>query len=205
VVLRAHPLQDSFNHALATAWAAGCASTGATVEQIDLAELTYDPRLHVAYRRDQPLEPDLQRVQAAIANAAHLTVAFPLWWGSTPAALKGLFDRAFLPGWAFRYVNGRPQPGLTGRQGRVLVTMDAPTWYDRLVYRASARRQVARATLQFSGIKPVRISAFGSVGTSDASARNRMLARAQAAGEADGRRLCARFAGAPTARLSTSG
>lgn len=97
-MLRAHPLADSFNHALADAWADGARAAGCTVETLDVADLEFDPRLHVAYRGDQPLEPDLKRVQQAIAGAAHLTVAFPLWWGSTPAALKGLFDRALLPG-----------------------------------------------------------------------------------------------------------
>jgi len=186
LVLRAHPSSDSFNHALADQWVKGAREGGLSVEVIDIESLDFDPRLHVAYREQQPLEPDLQRVQRAVAEAAHLVLAFPIWWGSTPAGLKGLIDRVFLPGWAFRYdEQHRPVKGLTGRTARMLVTMDAPTWYDRVVYAASARRQVGRATLGFSGYSPVRQSAFGSVGTSTPAQRDRMLVSARRAGEMD--------------------
>lgn len=196
VVLTAHPQPDGFNTALADAWIEG--AHGLTVERFDVSQLDFDPVLHVAYRSDQPLEPDLGRVKHAIEYAAHLVVAFPVWWSSTPAALKGLFDRLLLPGWAFRYENGLPVGGLAGRSGRMLVTMDAPVWYDTLVNGAAARRQVARGTLRFSGVKPVWTSAFGSVGSAGAEQRVRMLERARRAGEKDAKRVLRRLGVVPT-------
>lgn len=95
-----------------------------------------------------------------------------------------------------------PKPGLTGRSGRVLVTMDAPTWYDRLTNRASGRSQVARATLKFCGVKPVRTMAFGSVGKRTDAQREAMLAKARKAGMKDGRRVVAQFAIEPKALLA---
>jgi putative NADPH-quinone reductase len=193
LVLTAHPKPDSFSHALAGAWADG--ATGLEVQQIDVATLAFDPCLHVAYRGDQPLEPDLLRVKQAIAEAAHVVVVFPLWWSSTPALLKGLFDRVLLPGWAFSYENDRPVGGLKGRSARVLVTMDAPTWYDRLLNGAAGRRQVSRGTLKFCGLSPVRTTAFGSIGSRTPAQLEAMLGQARKAGAQDAAAVLRRLAG----------
>lgn len=193
LVLTAHPRAESFNTALAAQWAAGARTTGAAVETIDVHSLRFDPALRVAHHGDMPLESDVRRVQAAIAAAAHVTIAFPVWWGSTPALLKGLFDRVFLPGWAYKMGTTLPEKGLRGRTGRLLVTMDTPRWYDRLLYRASARRQVQVATLHFVGIQPTRITAFGGVDKSTAEARARMLRKAYCSGVRDGAALVARY------------
>ena len=202
VVLRAHPLTDSFNSALADAWTEGARAAGVQVEVIDVHALRFEPALRHANKQDEPLEPDLQRVQDAIAAAAHVTVAYPVWWGSVPALLKGLFDRVFQTGWAYANGDGPlPVKGLSGRTGRVLVTMDAFGWYDRLVYRSSATRQVRDATFHFSGIKPTRVSTFPSIEASTAEGRAKMLANARRDGERDGARLVKRF-GAPVPRLA---
>lgn len=197
VVICGHPDPSSFNSALATSWIEGAESTGVRVERLDLGRLDFNPVRAGGFDNETPLEPDLVMAQQVIARASHVVVAFPVWWGSTPALLQGFFDRAFLPGWAFAYVNHRPVGGLSGRTGRMLVTMDAPTWYDTLLYRGAARRHVSVATLRFCGIKPVKTSAFGSIGTSTAAQRDKMLAAARAAGVADGRALVGRRFGVP--------
>lgn len=205
LVLRAHPHADSFNSALADAWSDGARQLGVEVQTIDVHDLEFDQALRVAYRGDQPLEPDLARVREQIARAAHLVFAYPTWWGSTPAQLKGLIDRVFLPGWAF-VDEGKalPSPGLSGRSARLLVTMDAPVWYDRWLYGAPGPRHMARATLRFCGIKPVSRNVFGGIGKSTAKQRERMLEKARKAGEADGRRLVARFGPAPVASATAT-
>ena len=195
LILTAHPHSDSFNHALAEAWAEG--AKGLTTEHIDIASLAFDPILHVAHRSDQPLEPDLIRVKEAIARSSHIVLAFPVWWSSTPAALKGLIDRVLLSGWAYSYVNNRPVGGLKGRSARVLVSMDAPVWYDTLVNGAASRRQIVRGTLKFCGLSPVRTSAFGSIGTSTDAQRQAMLTKARKAGTSDASALLKRFRSTP--------
>lgn len=192
LVLKSHPYRDSFNDALADAWTEAARSAGLPVRVIDITALDFDPVLRVAHRADQPLEPDLQAVEQALAEAAHLVVAFPVWWGSTPAVLKGLFDRVLRTGWAYTYEGGWPVGGLAGRSGRVLVTMDAPVWYDRLWNGRSAVHQVRTATLAFCGIQPVGLSAFGSIRDTTADQRARMLEAARAAGRADAARVRAR-------------
>lgn len=192
LILRAHPNEMSFNNALADAWQLG-AQKRIEVDNIDVSSLKFDLQHHPTQARE--LEDDLLKVQKAIEGASHLVVAFPLWWGSTPATLKALFDRAFQPGWAYAYEEGKalPTPGLSGRSARVLVTMDAPALFDTLVYYKCARRQVARATLGFCGFKPVRTSTFSSVRDSTSEKRKKMLARAEAAGEKDALNTLAPF------------
>jgi putative NADPH-quinone reductase len=78
--------------------------------------------------------------------------------------LKGLFDRAFLPGRTFstRDTNwlGLPAPMLGGRTGRVIVTSDTPGWFLHWVYRNAMLRQLRDQILGFVGIRPARITRF---------------------------------------------
>ena len=191
LVLTAHPCPDSFNHALADAWTEGAGAL--PTDHLDVHTLQFDPVLRRALRADQPLEPDLLRAKHLIEHAAHVVLAFPVWWSSTPAALKGFFDRLLLPGWAYAYQNGRPIGGLGGRSARTLITMDAPVWYDTVFNGAAARRQVHAGTLAFCGLAPVRTNVFGSIGTTDAKGRSKLLERARAAGAADAAAVLRRF------------
>ncbi|MED5373722.1 MAG: NAD(P)H-dependent oxidoreductase [Myxococcota bacterium] len=202
LLISAHPFTDSFSHALGLAWAEGARSQGVEVQVLRLAELDFDPALHTAYREDQPLEPDLVQARDAIAQAAHLSIATPLWWSSVPAQLKGFFDRVLLPGWAFRYENDRPVGGLSGRSGRLLMTMDAPTWYDSALNFGAGRRQVAQGVMRFCGIKPTRVSAFGDVRMSSPAQRVQMLEKAQRAGVEDGASVRQRL---PSPALESAG
>jgi len=87
-----------------------------------------------------------------------------------PAIMKGMFDRLFLPGYAFKYRENSQlwDKLLFGRSAHVITTMDTPPWYFRLVYRNPAHNQIRRTILEFVGIKPVEITVLGSVrGASD--------------------------------------
>jgi hypothetical protein len=99
LLIQGHPRENSFNHALGAAWADGARSVGLDVDVVRAADLDFAPRLLEG--TDQPLEPDLADLQDRIARAAHLTLAAPVWWGSTPALVKGLIDRTLQTGWAY--------------------------------------------------------------------------------------------------------
>lgn len=191
VVLCGHPHPSSFSSALAQAWIDG--AVGVDSQLFELAQMDFDAVLAPDYGRDQALEPDLLALRDSLESAAHLVLAYPVWWSSTPAKLKGLFDRLLLPGWAYSIVDGRPQGGFVGRSARTLVTMDAPLWYDRVFNRGASRAQVNTGTLKFCGFAPLRETAFGGVGESSAQARQRMVIKASAAGQQDAKRLLARF------------
>lgn len=203
VVIQGHSNSDSFSHALANAWTSGALEAGALVETLHLSQLDFDP-IARGYGKEQSLEPDLVKAQQLIADAAHVVVAFPVWWGGTPALLKGFFDRALTPNFAFAYKDGWPVKGLSGRSGRMLVTMDSPVWSDRWLNGNIPRRQVGSNVLGFCGIAPVRTSAFGSLHKSDAAERQEMLAQAKRDGQRDGRALVRQFGRTLTASTAAS-
>ncbi|PKO34295.1 MAG: NADPH:quinone reductase [Betaproteobacteria bacterium HGW-Betaproteobacteria-7] len=184
LVLLGHPDSASFCAALAAAYSEAARDAGHEVRVLRLGELAFDPILHEGYRRFQDLEQDLISAQAEILWAEHLVFVYPVWWGAMPALLKGFFDRVFLPGFAFKYRDGSVlwDRLLSGRSARLLVTMDTPPWFYRWVYRMPGHNQMRRTILEFSGIKPVKISNFGTVRGSGAERRQRWLTAAQRLG-----------------------
>lgn len=186
-VILGHPDTDSFCGAIARAYVSGARSAGATVREINLGELEFDPVLWHGYNRIQPLEPDLVAAQETIQWADVVVFAYPNWWGSIPALLKGFVDRTFLPGFAFKYRENSAlwDRLLAGRSGRLLVTMDTPGWYYRWVFRQPGHQMMRRTILGFSGVKPVRHATFGPIRSSAESARRGWLARAESLGRRD--------------------
>jgi putative NADPH-quinone reductase len=136
---------------------------GTTITRIAVRDLHFDPNLRAGYNADQPWEPDLQEVAHALGACDHLVTAFPLWWGSEPAMLKGLLDRICLPGVTFSYHRDDPfwDRHMVGRSADVLVTMDTPPWYSRLVYGDAVMRRWRSQVLGFCGFHPVRLFRFG--------------------------------------------
>ena len=189
-VILGHPDTASLCASIARAYADGAREGGAAVREINLGELKFDPVLWHGYAEIQPLEPDLVAAQETIRWADVLVFAYPNWWGTIPALLKGFFDRTFLPGFAFSYrENSRFWDRLlAGRSGRLLVTMDSPGWYYRWVVRQPGHQMMRRSILGFSGVKPVRTSRFGTVRGSADAARTGWIDRARTLGEQDSRR-----------------
>jgi putative NADPH-quinone reductase len=179
LVILGHPDSDRFCGAIAAAFIEGARDAGHEVRLISLGDLSFDPVLHKGYTKIQELEPDLVATQEAIRRAQHLVFVYPVWWGGMPALLKGFIDRVFLPGFAFQYREGSRfwDRLLSGRSAQLLVTMDTPPWYYRLVYRMPGHNQMKRTILEFSGIKPVAIRSFGPVRGSSQQQREKWLGK----------------------------
>ncbi len=103
-ILLGHPDNDSFNCTLADEYQRGAEEVGHDVRRVNIGEMQFDPILHRGYRARQELEPDLVRFHQLITESEHFVIIYPVWWVGMPALLKGLFDRAWLPGSAFRYI-----------------------------------------------------------------------------------------------------
>ncbi|EAT59962.1 NAD(P)H-dependent oxidoreductase [Chlorobium ferrooxidans] len=184
LVIPGHPAMESFCGSLADAYVKGARAAGNEVQLIDLAKLSFDPILHNGYNSIQPLEPDLLSAREAIKWAEHLVFVYPIWWGAMPALLKGFIDRIFLPGFAFKFRDGSAMWDrlLSNRSAHLLVTMDTPIWYYKLVYRMPGHNQMKRTILEFCGIKPVKISSFGPVKNATPQKREQWIAKAYAYG-----------------------
>jgi NAD(P)H dehydrogenase (quinone) len=186
LILFGHADHPTFNDRLAAAYERGYRRHGA-VERIDLASLTFDPVLRTGHREAQPLEPDLERVKHAIERAGHLVWVFPTYWASPPALVRGLVDRLFLPGWAFRYEPGKALPIglLAGRSARVIATMDSPSWWYTLAHHRSIHRAFGTATLSFCGLAPVEFTTVHAVRELNEAQRARWCDRVEAVAARD--------------------
>jgi putative NADPH-quinone reductase len=93
-----------------------------------------------------------------------------------PALLKGFLEQVMRPGVAFAYEpNGLPRKLLGGRSARIIVTMGMPAFVYRWYFMAHGLRALERNILNFVGIKPVRESLFGSVGSGGPERKRKWL------------------------------
>ncbi len=89
---------------MADAYESAARAAGHTVNRMNIGDMQFDPVLHFGYRQRQELEPDLLKFQQLVTESEHFVIIHPVWWVGMPGGLKGLFDRAWLPGSAFRYI-----------------------------------------------------------------------------------------------------
>ncbi|MFN6944669.1 MAG: NAD(P)H-dependent oxidoreductase [Cytophagaceae bacterium] len=177
LIIQGHPDKESFCHALAEVYCKGAQTEGAEVRILNTGELDFNPNLSYGYRQRTPLEPCLEKAQADVLWAEHIVIVYPVWWGMAPAVLKGFLDRVFLPGFAFQK---RPNSLwwdklLKGRTARIITTMDQPTWYYRLVYGRPSTKAIKKLTLEFCGIKPVKVTSIGPIRLSKERFREKWL------------------------------
>lgn len=157
-----NPDAESFSGRVADAYADGAESAGHEVTRVNLGDLQFDPVLHKGYKEIQELEPDLVMLQEKIKEADHLVFIYPNWWCTMPAAMKGIFDRMWLPGFAFNFdkVNNKLIQRLKGKSARVIVIAGTHspfmTWWKFGDY----TNELVHGILGFAGIQ-AKATAFG--------------------------------------------
>ncbi len=152
--------------ALADAYEAGAQEAGHEVTRMNIGEMQFDPILHKGYRAIQELEPDLKRFQELVKSSDHFVVVYPVWWVGMPAILKGLFDRAWLPGSAFRYIKMKSGKNtifwhrlFSGKTARIIMTSGTQPILVRFLP-GNVNAQLRWGILWFAGFK-VRTDWFG--------------------------------------------
>ncbi|TAG11081.1 MAG: flavodoxin family protein [Rhodobacterales bacterium] len=186
LTLDLHPARLSLSAALAQAYRDGATASGHEMRHHALSEMVFDPDLGQSGFRNAPKpEPDLARFQDDLTWAQHVVLVAPMWWGGLPARAKGLFDRSFLPGYAFdprqRHL-GLPKPLLAGRSARLILTSDTPGWAFWLMYHRALRHQVQRQILGYVGIRPMGFTHFSPVEHSTDAQRKAWLATVRSLG-----------------------
>lgn len=177
LVINGHPDKESYCQALFEAYKKGAILSGAEVREIVIADLNFNPNLHYGYRKRTDLETDLLAAWDNIKWADHLVWIYPVWWGSMPAILKGFIDRLFLPGFAFKKRENSVwwDKLLTGKTARIISTMDQPAWYYWLVYRQPSNNAMKKLTMEFCGVKPVKVTNIGPIRLSKESYRKKWI------------------------------
>jgi len=185
LVINGHPDQKSFNWALSQAYAQGAIKGNAEVQTIHIQALDFDPNLAFGYREKTTLEPDLEQAIAQIQWCDHMVWIHPIWWYGYPALMKGFIDRIFLPGITFKYQEGKPFPErlLKGKTAHIICTADTPLWYNRWFMKNPSVNQLKKGTLEFCGVKPVRVTYLGPVKDSKEVTRQKWLQKVEMLGQ----------------------
>ncbi len=185
LIINGHPDEQSFNYGLHDAYIKGAKKSNAEVKEIKIRELKFNPNLKYGYRKRTELEPDLIASQEKIKWAEHIVWIYPIWWGSVPAIMKGFIDRVLLPGFAFKKREGSVwwDKYLTGKTSRIICTMDQPTWYYRIINKAPSHFAMEKLTLNFIGIKSVKITSIGPIRLSKDQFRNKWKQKIERLGE----------------------
>ncbi|MBF7093435.1 NAD(P)H-dependent oxidoreductase [Flavobacterium sp. ALJ2] len=179
LIINGHPNSASFNFALAEAYKKGALKSDSKVETITIADLKFNPNLQFGYQKRTELEPDLLESWEKIKRADHLVWIHPVWWGGLPAITKGFIDRLFLPGMAFQYRENSIwwDKFLKGKTAHIITTLDQPGWYYRMFFGRPSVNQLRKSTLEFCGVKPVKVSYIGVVKTSDSNQKEKWLTK----------------------------
>jgi len=187
IVINGHPGQSSLSKSLTQAYIIAARDNGHDLRYHDISQMQFDPDYgDGGYKSYKPLEPDLEQFLQDLEWADHVVLATPMWWGSIPAKLKGLFDRVLIPGRTFdtRKLNimGAPTPMLKGKTARVFLTSDTPTFWLKLVLGNAIRKTIAGHTLGFIGVKPTRFTYFAPATHPKANRLSKWLKRAECLG-----------------------
>ena len=185
LIINGHPNKESFNFGIAASYKMGAQqNTDAEIKEIVIADLQFDPNLQFGYQKRIELEPDLLEAWEKIKWADHLVWVHPVWWGGLPAITKGFIDRLFLPGFAFqpREKSIWWDKLLKGKTAHIITTLDQPSWYYRFAYGRPSVNQLKKATLEFCGIKPVKVTYIGIVKTSKEDLRKKWLEKVEKLG-----------------------
>lgn len=168
LVIQGHPRESSFCGALAETYAQGVTSAGHEVDVLQLADL--DLGRFLVLENSEKYPEVLKQIQDQLVWADHYVFVFPTWWGQPPALLKSYFEIAFAPDVAFR---DKPSKGkivqieklLTGKTARIIATMDTPPWIYKYLIGDPIGKALQRAILNFCGVKPVKKTYLGPIGT----------------------------------------
>ena len=161
-ILLGHPDKETKSGYFADSYERGAREAGHEIKRFNIAELKFDPILHKGYKEIQELEPDLVMVQENIKWADHFVIFYPSWWSTMPALLKGMFDRMWLPGFAFNF--NKNSPGwikrLKGKSALVVVSSDSHPLIARIIM-GDSTNEIKRGVLKFAGFSPVDILKIG--------------------------------------------
>lgn len=164
-ILLGHPDKETLSGSFADAYEKGALAAGHEVRRCNLGDLSFDPILHKGYKEIEPLEPDLLKVQQDIRWSDHFVIFYPSWWSTMPAILKGLFDRIWMPRFAFHFKEKGIGAGyfwkrlMKGKTARVFVTSDSHPLLARFIF-GDTTNEIKKCILWFAGFR-VRIKKVG--------------------------------------------
>lgn len=156
LIVIAHPLEESYNHAVAERIIERLEASNYEVHVHDLYAQDFNPVLSSEeMKRKFSLDSGIQAHYERLESADVIIFVHPDWWGAPPAILKGWIDRVFSPGIAYDYEGAEFMvkdkiPLLTGKKAGVFITSNQEKFGASLL---NLRDFWVRQVLQFCGIE----------------------------------------------------
>lgn len=185
VVLCGNTDTESFTGGLLDRYQAAAEDAGHMVKRYNIGQMDFDPILHKGYKEIQQLEPVLLELQDAIRECDHLVIGYPNWWCTMPAKLKGLFDRAWLPGFAFNFNKEtmKVEGHLKGKTARVYVLSGSHSPFKTWWRFGDYTNEIQYGILEFAGLK-TQVSTYGPCEKVDDVCRTKWMKEVEAHGKA---------------------
>lgn len=98
------------------------------------------------------ISKDTAKLQKMIKNEDRFAIIYPTWWNSTPAILKGFFDRVLTSHFAFQYDAPIPKGLLNGKVA-VFSTTGGPAIFEKTLGGNRSLKVVTKDTLRFCGLQ----------------------------------------------------
>ena len=184
LVLCGHPDADTFTGSIADHYQVGAEDAGHEVRRLNIGEMQFDPVLHKGYKAIQELEPDLKHAQECFRWAEHVVIAYPNWWCAMPAKLKGMFDRMWLPGFAFNFnkETKKIDKHLRGKTGRVIIVSGSHSPFKAWWLFGDYTNEIQYGIMEFAGIR-TNVTAFGPAERVDDAQRDKWLKQVENLGK----------------------
>lgn len=184
LVLLGNPDTATFSGEMATAYENAARAAGHEVVRVNIGEMQFDPILHKGYKEIQELEPDLLDMQEKWRWADHIVIVYPNWWCTMPALLKGMFDRFFVPGFAFNFDKQTKKliQRLSGKTSRVIVVAGTHSPFMTWLKFGDYTNEIVHGILGFAGIK-AKATTFGPCDHVTPEQRTKWLAQVESLGK----------------------
>lgn len=130
LVILGHPASDSFNHAVAAAYADAVRECGQAATVHDLYARNFDPLLRAEERpeaSDFRLSPDVERELGLVHDASVIVLVYPIWFGMPPAIITGYIDRVLGAGLTATAIRHNKQHTILHDKRFVLLTTSGST------------------------------------------------------------------------------
>lgn len=180
VILYGHPDKspERLCHALMTHFAQAAQDGGHQVSVFEIAKLKFRSLTSNADYNDTPAPDDILKVQAAVSQADHIVMIYPLWMGALPGLYKMFLEQLLRPGFAMELPQkGFPKRLLTSKSADIIVTMGMPAFAYKWVFFAHSLKNLKRNILGFAGIAPIRTTLFGNVANLSVAQKNRIFTK----------------------------
>ncbi len=131
-IVSAHPWHGSFNYAILKAITRKLDTEELSYQIIDLPADGFNPTMTAndlrLYSKGESEDALVNKYRKFLQHTDEIIFLFPIWWGMTPAILKGFFDKVLLKGSAFSYdSNGEMISGLQIIRTLIITTSQGET------------------------------------------------------------------------------